>query len=279
MNTSIRAKGDAFVRTVGPRHVAANARRYSWHGYYGERSTSTAFGWQTDAVPAEGKVVEDGEEFVLLKTGCNEFFCVLKSLLEEPVALGSKVRITPYVRRHFDGRRFDEPTTEVHGGVVFKTRVMGEQCSRVPIDRSQLKSEYLAEMMAVVERERADDIRTVAQVLIDAGAYLEPPTWRDVGPDDDIIAAPPMLRFRIKSEKHDGYLAIVYDRGMDAFDVQLQAPDGTVVRTEKTIFITPEGLSDLGRTIIEMVDDGRWKLAKVQLIKAAPRKKRVAASA
>lgn len=267
----------AWVRCVAPLHVPSNCRQYKWGTYVGQRSTSTAFGFQTDLQPVEGKIVEENDDYILMKTSRNEFFVAGKQVLAQVPAVGSVCRITPYARRRWDGLRLDTPTESVENGVRFKTFCIGHNRSYLPIDKSTIVCDQFKDMIDVIEREKADDIRTVSQMLIDAGALAEPVFFQDVIDPEDIIDKPPTLRFKVSTSKHNGYVEIVYDRAGDCFTVSILNQDLSVLVRETEVYVAIDDFSYIGKVIMDAVDDGTWKLAAVEVLKKAPARKAVAA--
>lgn len=266
---SLKEQARQWLKGVVSKHVASNARAYSFTVYCGEANVSSALGFQIDLSPQEGKVVDGDQDWLLLKTARSKFFVCAKSLLETQPSLGDTVRITPYARRGFDGRRLDEPREEDRGdGLAVRVMVIGENVSRLPIDKKSLQSEYLKDMIDQVERMPAKDgIRKLGQVLVDAGAYLEKVCYKDPL-DEDIIAMPPTLQFRVKTDKHDGYLNIVYDRALDLYRLDLveYGSRDIVGQVDMVDLISMPGV------IADLVDDGKWRIAKVEVLKPAPKK-------
>lgn len=257
-----------WVHSVARRHLPATARRYSLAVYAGEASVSSTFGIQIDLQPAEGKVVELTEEWILLKIGRSaDLFVVARDLVDVVPALGAVVRITPYARRGFDGRRLDAPTEELtDSGLRWQSWTLGESRSRLPFDKEPLKSPYLRDMIDQVEAlDAGDGIRCMSQVLVDAGAWHHPVEFVD--PDDqDIIATPPALKFRVSTAKHVGGFEIRYDRAADTYDLFLTGQDGAIVKQcEGALF------DDIAGIAVDWLDDGSWRIAKVEILKPATR--------
>lgn len=264
--STTQESGKQWLHTVAGKHLPRNARRYSFRVYSNERAIN-GLGFQTDLSPVEGKLVEIGESFVAIKAARAEFFVCAKDLMESVPDIGAVVRVTPYARRKFDGSRLDSPVVEEHG--TYRTSIVkiGERVSPIPIDKTALKSEYLKDMICQVEELPAPDgIRTLAQLLIDAGAATESVTFEDPV-DGDVISKPPMLEFRIASQKWSGYLQLIYDRASDLYRVQLTEPE----RANVEVDIEDVDFTSLGEVIANLVDDGLWRVAKVEILKPAPR--------
>ncbi len=257
-----------WVHSVARRHLPATARRYSLAVYVGEATVNTTIGIRIDLRPVEGKVVELTDEWILLKIGrAAELFVVARDLVDVVPALGALVRITPYARRGFDGRRLDAPTEQTaDGGLRVQSYILGESCSRLPIDKASLKSQYLRAMIDQVEALPAGDgMRRMSQVLVDAGAWMHPVEFIDPH-DHDIIATPPALKFRVATAKHDGGFEIRYDRAADTYDLFLTGHDGGIVKQFEGALV-----DDIAGIAVEWLDDGSWRIAKVDVLKPAPR--------
>lgn len=275
----LKQQASDWVRTVAASHLPSNTRRYTWNTYTGERSVSSSFGFQFDPKPAEGKVVAVSEEFVLLRVGRTELFVAARAVLAFTPEIGSVCRITPYSRRRFDGLRLDTPREEKVGdGVTVITRVFGESRTELPIDKSTVVYPQFLDMINMLETERADDIRSITQVMIDAGALLEPVFFQDVTDEEQVIANPPTVRFRVQTQKHSGYLSVVYDRAMDSYSILLLDKDLNELQRFDNEFVTLQGISTIGQRIIDLVDDGQWRIAPVEVLKAAPRRREAAAA-
>lgn len=259
-----------WVHSVVSRHLPATARRYSLAVYVGEKSVNATIGIRIDLHPAEGKVVELTDEWVLLKVGrAAEFFVVARDLVDAVPALGAVVRITPYARRGFDGRRLDAPTEQItDSGLRLQSWTLGESRSRLPIDKESLKSQYLRDMIDQVETlDAGDGVRSMSQVLVDAGAWMHPVEFVDPH-DRDIIATPPALKFRVATAKHVGGFEIRYDRAADTYNLFLTGQDGGIVKEcEGALF------DDIAGIAVDWVDDGSWRIAKVEVLKPALRSK------
>lgn len=257
-----------WARGVAGRHLPATARKYSLAIYAGEASISSTLGIQFDLQPAEGKVVELTDEWIMLKIGRAAYlFVVARDLVDVVPALGAVVRITPYARRGFNGRRLDAPTEEItDSGLRLQSWTLGESRSRLPIDKEALKSLYLRDLIDQVEAlDAGDGIRCMSQVLVDAGAWMHPVEFVD--PDDrDIIATPPALKFRVRTAKHDGGFEIGYDRAADTYDLFLTGQDGGIVKHREGVLFV-----ELAETAVDWLDDGSWRIAKVEVLKPAPR--------
>ena len=160
---NMKQQADEWIRTVARQHLGSNIRRYTWNGYYGQKANATLLGTQSDFKPVTGTAVSENDDFVLLKLSPNNFFGLSKGLLSEPIAIGSKVQVTPYARRRFDGQPLYAPTdVEVSddGNITTRVFAIGESKSYVPVDKASIVCQELKDMIDVIERERADELRT-----------------------------------------------------------------------------------------------------------------------
>lgn len=263
-----KEEAQQYLRSIVRNHIPSNANQYKFVCYNGERNISSMLGFQMDLSPADGKVVDKNDDWLVVRTKRTEFFIAAIDLLDLVPEIGATVHIEPYARRGFDGIRLDAPKeTDYGNGVRMQTFTLGESVSRLPIDKASLKSTYLKDMINQIEQlPSPDGVRKLGQVLVDAGAYLGPVSCHD--PDDlDCITVPPSLSFTVSTEKFNGVLQIVYDRGMDLYQFNLIQDQQVVQHLEDITF------DDLGRILIDLVDDGKWKLAKVTVVKPAAKQR------
>lgn len=265
--SNTREEAKIWLQSVAGKHIPSNARQYRFLIYTGEASINS-LGLQADLKPQEGKLVEVNEIWTAIKTARTEFFVCATKLMEFVPEIGATIRVTPYARRQFDGTRLDAPKVRDFDGYKMSTFVIGERVSPIPIDKTSLKSSYLRDMITQLEELPAPDgTRTVAQLLIDAGAGTEPICYDD--PEDgDVISKPPTVEFRISSQKWNGYLSLIYSRSMDLYRIQLTEPTKAKVEVD----IQDVDFTSLGEVIATLVDDGNWRIAKVEVLKPGPRK-------
>lgn len=259
----------AWVRTVAALHLPKNAMSYKFQLYV-ENAQENAIGLMTDLQPQEGKVVEVSPDYCLVKTDRTRFFVAARHLLESVPEVGATVRITPYARKNFDGVRADAPKTEVSGGVVFETFTIGRITTRLPIvNREGLRCPELLDTINLVEDQLTPDrCRSLSQALVDFGAGGHPIGYKDPLPSE-IIDVPPTLQFRVSTKKFQGNLVIIYDRAGDHYVVQLTEPNtAQVVQSKDLVFNR-----NLAAAVVELLDDGAWRIAKVEVLKAAPKRR------
>ena len=250
-----------IIQSIASENLPKNARQYKWSFIDGGLGENT-LGYCVDHKPVEGKVVYTDGEIVVLKQGAKAIFTAVDhSILPEPTTfkVGDLVRITPHARRRFDGTFLYEPVKSADGFVTFH---IGESVSYLPLDKGTISSQYLLDMIDLLERGKTNSYRTIGQVLIDAGATLEPLRVNDDPDPENIIKNPPAITFRIQCAKLSGYLRVFYERSMDLYGIHVMDTCGTIVDTINDIDFT-----SMADVILDLVDDGSWLEAKVEFIK------------
>ena len=181
MNLKDQARN--WIKTVVGSHLGRNIRTFKFVTYTGETSHNQ-LGGVSYLMPAEGKVVEQGEDFTLIKTGPGSFTIVVSKLLSEPVALEDKVAVTFYKLRRFDGTAADGTDdssvdgcrtmmltgVETRFPVTWEGRYLGIN-ERFIASYTVIQNPYLRDMITQMERETVDGgLRHTVNVLVDAGA-------------------------------------------------------------------------------------------------------------
>lgn len=258
-----------WLQTVAINHLAKNASNYRFVPYV-VGATENTLGMMADLQPQEGKVVELNADWCLVKIDRNRFFIADRSLLASIPEVGATVRITPYARRNFDGARVDAPKKEVSGGVTFECFTIGRVTTHLPIvNREGLRCTELIDTIKLIEDQLTPDrCRSISQALVDAGAAGHPIGYKDPLPSE-ITAMPPSLQFRVSTKKFEGNLNIIYDRAGDHYVVQLADPNtAEVVKSMEPVFHP-----NLASAVVELIDDGAWRIAQVEVLKAAPKRR------
>lgn len=224
-----------------------------------------------DYQPIKGRAtvsVEDG--ILVVQNGRKaEFAAFAISNLTEVPADGDTVKVVPYARRRFDGKYLTDPVDEgVSGsGAFFKTYHLGEQKSRIP-NVPENASIYLKQMVEQIECIKAPDARrTIAQMLIDAGASTEPVRMLDTDSNPESCFLP-QISFRIDNTRLEGQLSITLDRASDTYVVTVGGyfPDDKTKISEK---VDDVYFDDLATVINGLIDDGQWKKDRVEIVKKA----------
>lgn len=257
-----------WLRTVAANHLASNARKYTFGVVSSGAATNNTLGLQIDIKPFEGKVVDGNHEWLLVKVARSQFMAVEKAILHDVPDIGATIRVTPYHRRRFDGKLVGEPEESVTNGFRSTTFLIGDSDSRIPIDKTSLKSTYLKEMIEQISKlPVGDGIRNIGNALVDAGGSDPGPVGYADPEDEDAATIRPRLTFAIDTLKYQGELSIELNRAADYYEIVLTQNGMVQKRVEDVDF------ESLGRQIVELVDDEKWRLAKMEILKAAPAKK------
>src|SRR3546814_16788280 len=95
-----------------------------------------------------------------------------------------------------------------------------------------------------------DGFRRITHMLVDAGARDF--TWVDPKPSK-IIETPPAISFTTSTAKFKGRVTVLYDRGGDAYVVELHRDGELVDRYDEVYF------DMLGVVLERLIDNGRWR--------------------
>ncbi|MDR0578699.1 MAG: GTPase [Candidatus Accumulibacter sp.] len=254
----IAAQLPALTQAFVPR----NCRGFGYRIFDGRPKVS-AMGFFVDPRPFEGKVVACTDAAIIVKNqGKRSEFSVLdRALVTLAPGEGAKVRVEPYVRRRFDGLRADTPKEETRvdsdgRAYTIQTHVLGDASVRLPIP--QPRCPELRQLIGQLEELPAPDgFRCITHLLVDAGARDF--SWVDPEPED-LIATPPALSFSVSTEKFQGRVTVLYERGLDLYAVELSR-DGELV--ERVDYL---GFDALGKELERLIDDGNWRKIRVKLL-------------
>lgn len=250
-----------WLRNVLPKHAPPGAEGVLAGLYTGEACRPPYNELYFDLDPEEGRVVELSDGWLLLQNNPLEFMVFAQDALEWVPPAGSDVRISPYVRRGFDGKRMDKQERLLGSGPAVQGVPRGLWRSPVPVDSTGLRSSSLLDLMDQIERLRAGDgIRRLSHVLVDAGAVLEPlkvcdASWRVSEP----MSRRPSLTFRVRTQKADGWLTIETQPAEGGYTLRLTGLDGASLREPGRVFADV-----LASVIVDWIDDGQWRLARVE---------------
>lgn len=270
---SMKQKGLEWIKARAHKHLASNVKRY-YPCVYTEEPSENGFGITVDIAPRQGKVVEVDSEWVLVKTSRDMLFAAARHLLQTVPEEGATVLITPYTRRLFDGSRMDAPVETSENGIKTLAFRLADTRSYLPVDKKTLRCSHLVNMITQIEDLKAPDgVRRISQVLVDAGASDKPGCFGFKDPtDEDLPFVAPTVQFRVSTAKFTGLLNVIFDVAIDLYKVQLVEPNtATVVQELVNIDFT-----SLGQAIVNLIDDGTWRIAKVEVIRQAPKRRKAA---
>ncbi|WP_088138641.1 GTPase [Achromobacter xylosoxidans] len=249
-------------------HVPRNVRSFKYRVFDDQPQSSTQ-GFAIDPQPFDGKVVAATDDAIVVKLKPSEFAVLDPNLVTSVPSEGAKVRVQPYARRRFDGLRADTPEERpemTSDGIPYtvKTHILGSAPAKLPIPKPQCME--LGQLIEQLEEMPAPDgFRRITHMLVDAGARDF--TWVDPKPSK-IIETPPAISFTTSTAKFKGRVTVLYDRGGDAYVVELHRDGELVDRYDEVYF------DMLGAVLERLIDDGRWRLIDVSVIDTkAPRQR------
>lgn len=272
-----------WVQDRAPAHFGSNIRRYKWTTWIGQPKANM-LGGLSFLGQKEGKVVDMDDDLVLLKTAPSEVCVVAKDLLTIPVELDCKVKLSFYDLRDFDGLKSDgseDPADHsgcksymLTGAKTLMPAIWGErgEWSRKTVKSgwTAIQNPYLQDLIEQMERISVGAGRNLVNVLVDANGttptYIDPPEEHSAHEDNQQW---PAILTTVNSAKFRGDVAIRYNRGADTYEVEFTPNLG-----EKQLFDNVL-VCDLQTVLVEGIEDGSWQNVKVEVLKAAPKKKRV----
>lgn len=274
-----------WLRSVVAKHLPANARKYSWATYTGEvQHGMLGVGYLS---PAQGKVVDASDEWLLVRTERSEFTIVDKSLLCIQPEVGATVELEFYRPRRFldhtladggedpavDGcQRFVIGRTTTYLPAKWEGRYLGIDEHRA--DRYQeIQNPYLRDLIEQLEKMSVDGgMRFASNVLVDAGVR----TVEFVDPPEENVDIQPAIRFSVANKAFTGEVEINYDRGLDYYRVIKTVPYPSLNTMERIVHEEIDFLQ-LPDLLKEILDDGEWRKVQVTILKPAPRTRGVPA--
>lgn len=258
MTDHLETTARAWLRENVRSFVGKNSRVYQSEWISLRRHIGN-FGQSLDMPAFTGVVVESNDPFSCVKTGINAFSLVDNAILPFPLVIGSKVEVTPYRRRRFDGSLLTDPVP-MQGGLL--VTVFGASSS--PIPGVTASTETGAALLDMLHRLKCPDgIRVFSNFLVDLHAtniaFIEPV-------DDGQI----VFEFDCTSGKFVGRIAIAFDPVTDLFCLEMRKlnTDGNEDVQHKCENIDLHSLAEVATVLL---DDGQWKKAQVKVLKRAPR--------
>lgn len=240
-------------------HIPRNVRRFKYT-IHDDRPMCSAMGFHVDPKPFEGRVVARNDEAVIVQTGRAEFAVLDRSLTTEAPEPGVKVLVTPYARRRFDGERADTPEvrTEYLDGTAYRVKTMTLGSASIKLPLPEPRCGKLRDLIRQLEElPAADGFRHITHMMVDAGA--KDFTWVDPLPAD-IVRTPPAIGFAVATAKFAGRVNIHVDAAADHYVIETKRGDETVERIEPVYF------NMIGQTLERLIDDGRWRMIRVEIL-------------
>ncbi len=229
-------------------------------------------GCVVDPRPFTGKIIAYEEGGMIIKEGRKNIFSIVDmELATQHPPIGTEVEVVPYARRRFDGLRTDAPKTEARyttsdGHVVTsQVMVLGGQSVKIPLPQPQCPE--LAELKQQLELLPAPDgHRRITHMLVDANARDF--SMCDPKPDN-IIKTPPTIYCTVSTQKFEGDLAIIYDRGKDTYVLEISGSGNGMEIKER---VDDVFFDDLGERIFNLIDDESWQKITVNILSQSKKK-------
>jgi hypothetical protein len=266
-----KAAGLAWIDANIHSLVGKNIRQYIKREVSNAPGTN-ALGLSADRAPTTGKVIHMEEGFNILKVDLKTFAVVDPAILSAPLELDSTVKITTYQRRYFNGKTFSEPVVGQPGadGISCRTYRIGQVSSQIPTPEP--KSGYMKDMLVLLNSGKLPDgTRVISNMLVDCKATNIMTVDPDYDNDPD-ARGNPEVHFDCDTGKFVGHVVVGIDIGLDEYFVKLQQRNLAAVLED---IDTHEGVGfmELAEVLERCLCDGSWKIAKVEVIKAAPKQK------
>lgn len=217
-----------------------------------ENKTRLTFeGVQADMPPFEGEVVFIDDNSIVIKESLayEIYVIVAKALATQVPEVGSKVRVTPYFRRNFDGSRADGCLCDNGINSAYDCPYAFGKSTTLPFERPA--GYYMGYLYDQLNQLKApDNVRNIAQLLVDASA-------RDfiVFDHDDDVEVPARIEFFVSTDKFTGKVSVLYEHITDLYLIFLWDGDDVVASSR----FTSEALADL-------IDDGSWNKIQIEVI-------------
>ncbi|MBF3412644.1 GTPase [Burkholderia pseudomallei] len=264
-HAALRTQLPALVGPFLPRNVRSFKYRI-----YDDQPAVSAMGFVIDPQPFEGKVIAKTENALIVQIARAQFAVVDRHLANNDPEEGTKVAVTPYARHHFDGTRLDAPVEETRqtaDGQTYTVQsvILGGSTTKLPVPTPQCPE--LAALIEQLEQLPAPDrFRRISHLMVDAGAR----DFTCVDPEpEDIVATPPSISFSVDTAKCDGRVTVLYDRGLDAYAIELHQVGALVERVDEVY------VDMLGEVLERLIDDGHWRAIRIDVM-AQPSRKRCA---
>lgn len=202
-----------------------------------------------------GTLVKLSATFAVMQDSADHF-TVLDSALLGPIppALHTRIQITPYHARDFDGvSLYQLPASENPENA----RLIGKRRCMPPV---QAQSEFVQILLEqITDLPAPDGVRTITEALVDAGARRE-----GVFITEDPTKLLYSVTFKVASSIFEGTVAIGYEVSSDLYWVEL-AKQG-----EEAKHIDDVYFDCLGDIICEAIDDGLWQQAQITVLEERP---------
>jgi hypothetical protein len=267
---------------VGP-YLGRGKRDFSFRLYEGEGITRTGEGMMFLS-PAHGEVIGVGPDFIALRTGETRFDVITHKSLEQPLAIGQKVRLRYYDMRRFDGSRVSadlDQVDETQGPsavadvlrvrfpITWPGRALPASMRLGAASMPVAQSRTLMTLVDTLESQMCDTLRNIPSLLVDAGARQvrvhEVPAEMLFGkpvPGSSLAT----ISVSVRTRRFTGTVELGFDEVDGSFSVKLDSGAGPAA-SQTFGHLQP---SDVAGLLMERVDDGRWRLVHTEPVEDPP---------
>ncbi len=274
-----RQRAHQWLSTIVGRYLGRGRRDFSFRLYEGEGITRTGEGMMFLS-PAQGEVVGVSPDFIAVRTGDTRFDVITADSLEQAVAMGQHVKLRYYDMRRFDGSRVStdldalEDTSEpsaladvlrVRWPITWPGRQLPPAMRLGAALMPAAQTRAMSTLVEALEAQMCDSLRNVPCLLVDAGARQvrihEVPAEMLFGkpvPGSGLAT----VAVTVRTRRFAGTVEITYDEVAGSFSVMLDSGAGPAA--SQTFPNLPA--HEVARLLMERVDDGRWRLVRVEVM-------------
>lgn len=213
-----------------------------------------------DPEPFKGMVIAYNKSYMLVKFGLNQFRAVALKYATTRPAIGIRVEVVPYQRRHYSGRCVSSIIKRMSQGSAKKVKELSiYHKAQLPILIPSLKTSSMQTMIKMFNRGFNPDIsfRTVSEILADAN----PSEFSFNNPSKAELSENfPEIRIKVTTKKLDGYVCLSCTKSGKRFNLKTFT-DKMVVNN-----ITNIRLGELTRLLIELIDDRSWQKTIINVL-------------
>lgn len=268
----------SYVKQVAHNHIPKNSRGFKFRFINSLSPGQNFLGFFIDPKPFEGKVVEQEAGLLLVKEGRTSLTGIPLALIDGEIPkVGATIKVEPYARHRFDGRRLDDPDTRIETTKDGQQREVltleiGQGRLELPLEQSPRCPELKAMIDQLVGLDAPDSpkgYRKISHMLADANAT----DFQLVDPDPnntDECHIRPAIAFSVDTPKFKGRVQIRYEWGRDTYTVlhspgfDDNEPQDFEDRCWKDVYF-----DQLGEVLGRIFDDGSWKRVKVTQVTKA----------
>lgn len=223
---------------------------------------TNTIGARVDHLPFTGVAVHADQVMSIVLDDQGDFIVIDNTVLPQSLQVTSRVTVTPYARRHFNGARVDgmfDPLEHADGNVhKLPVKLVGSMASKIPV--AEPKSDEGKHMLDFIHRARCPDgVRVLSNLLVDIGAsnlaFLE-------GVDKMALV------FDCNTSSFNGRIQLSMTYTMQDFCLEMFTvlTSGDEKLQHKHESVSPD---DLPTVMSVLLCDGSWKKAHVQVHSSA----------